>query len=244
MNTHRLFAGAGVSFLLTALWLAPAGAQPGTPKPAKTEADEAEAKYTRAIEGRTADILKALELNDSAKAAKVHNAIMDQYRALRAWHDVNDAKLKTLSRESAGTDKARAEQARDQIVPIQASLKALHVRFVAELSADLTPAEVEKVKDKMTYNKVEVTYNSYVEIVPNLTGEQKARILELLKEAREEAMDAGSSDEKSAVFKKYKGKINNYLSAHGHDVGKAYKDWGQRQKEKGEPAAKGAEPKD
>jgi hypothetical protein len=82
----------------------------------------------------------------------------------------------------------------------------------------------------MTYNKVEVTYKGYCDIVPNLTDADKAKILELLKQAREEAMDCGSSEEKSAVFKKYKGKINNYLSAQGHDVGKAYKEWGEKQK--------------
>jgi len=87
----------------------------------------------------------------------------------------------------------------------------------------------------MTYGKVKVTYDAYCEIVPNLTEAQKTRILDLLKEAREEAMDAGSSDEKSAVFKKYKGKINNYLTAEGHDVKQAYKDWGEKQKSQTAP---------
>ena len=53
----------------------------------------------------------------------------------------------------------------------------------------------------------------------------------------EEAMDAGSANEKSAVFKRYKGKINNYLSAEGHDVKQAYKDWGEKQKTRTTPPA-------
>jgi hypothetical protein len=89
----------------------------------------------------------------------------------------------------------------------------------------------------MTYGKVKVTYDAYCEIVPNLAEAQKARILELLKDAREEAMDAGSAGEKSAVFKRYKGKINNYLSAEGHDVKQAYKDWGEKQKPRTSPPA-------
>ena len=68
--------------------------------------------------------------------------------------------------------------------------------------------------------------------MPDLTAPEKVKILELLKEAREEAMDGGSVDEKSAIFKKYKGKIVNYLNAQGHDVTKAYKEWGERQKKK------------
>src|SRR6266478_1816819 len=58
-----------------------------------------EAKYTRAIEGRTADILALLGINDSAKSARVHDVILAQYRALRDWHDANDAKLKALGKE-------------------------------------------------------------------------------------------------------------------------------------------------
>src|ERR1051325_1552713 len=43
---------------------------------------------------------------------------------------------------------------------------------------------------------------------------------------------SGSSQKKDAVYNKYKGKINNYLSAQGHNVSQAYKDWGAKQKEK------------
>src|SRR5207248_8891696 len=106
---------------------------------------------------------------------------------------------------------------------------------LSKLSAELAPHQVETVKDKMTYNKVKVTYDAYCQFVPTLNDEQKAKILDLLKEAREEAIDAGSAEEKSAIFKKYKGKINIYLSAQGHDVNKAYKDWGARQKAATQP---------
>lgn len=179
-----------------------------------------EANYTKAIEGRTANILKALALGDTNQVAGVHEIIVTQWRALRAWHDANDAKLKQAIK--AGDSNAVAQ--------IRTSLKSLHNEFLSRLSARLTPSQVDTVKDKMTYNKVEVTYNAYCQIVPNLTETEKARILELLQQAREEAMDCGSAEEKSAVFKKYKGKINNYLTAQGHDVSKAYKEWGEKQK--------------
>jgi hypothetical protein len=179
-----------------------------------------EANYTKAIEGRTANILKALALNDTNQVAEVHAVILAQWRALRAWHDANDASLKQAVK--AG-DSNTATQ-------IRASLKSLHDKFLSELSTNLTPQQVDTVKDKMTYNKVEVTYNAYCQIVPKLTEADKAKILEFLKEAREEAMDCGSADEKSAVFKKYKGKINNYLTAQGHNISKAYKEWGEKQK--------------
>ena len=183
----------------------------------------AEAAYTQTIEKRVTDILAVLELKDPVRSAKAHDILIAQYRALRDWHDANDAKLKQASP--------------DQAAQIRAALKPRHDTFLASLSEVLPPAQVERVKDQMTYGKVKVSYEAYCEIVPNLTEVQKARILELLKEAREEAMDAGSADAKSAVFKRYKGKINNYLSAEGHDVKQAYKDWGEKQKTRTTPPA-------
>lgn len=165
--------------------------------------DQVEAKYTKAIEGRTADILKALALDDQAKAAKVHDTIIAQYRALKAWHDESDPKLKAAKHNT------------NALAEIHASLKTLHDQFLANLAVNLTPDQVEKVKDKMTYGKVEFTYKGYVTQYPNLSDENKAKILEMLKDAREEAMDSGSAEEKTAVFQRYKGKINNYLSKQG-----------------------------
>jgi hypothetical protein len=164
---------------------------------------DAEANYTKAIEGRTADILKVLALTDADKTTKVHDTIMAQYRALKSWHDENDAKLKASAKDT------------NAVAQIRASLKTIHDAFLAKLSENLTPEQVEQVKDKMTYGKVQFTYAGYMAAYPGLAEEHKQKILELLKQAREEAMDGGSAEEKTAVFQKCKGKINNYLSKQG-----------------------------
>ena len=57
---------------------------------------------------------------------------------------------------------------------------------------------------------------------------QKKYIYNALVEAREHAMDGGSSKEKHAWFGKYKGRINNYLSKQGYDLNKESKDWHER----------------
>ena len=165
--------------------------------------EQIEANYTRSIEGRAADILKVIELSDTNRSAKVHDVIITQYRALRAWHDANDSKLKA----------ARADT--NAVAQIRGSLKSLHDEFIAKLSASLTPGQVEKVKDRMTYGKVQFTYAGYLAAYPDLADQHKQKILELLKEAREQAMDGGSAEEKTAIFQKCKGKINNYLSQQG-----------------------------
>jgi hypothetical protein len=185
--------------------------------------DEAEANYANAIEGRTEDILKILSLDDTNKAAKVHITILAQYRALRAWHDENDPKLKSAAKDT------------NAVAQVQSSLKMLHEQFISKLSENLLPAQVDQVKDKMVYGKVQVTYNAYCEIIPNLTDVQKAKIMEFLKAAREEAMDCGSSKEKDAVFKKFKGRIANFLAKEGVDEQKARKEWGEKQKAKSTP---------
>ena len=165
--------------------------------------EQAEAKYTAAIEGRTAEILKILALTDADKTAKAHDAIIAQYRALNAWHDENDARLKASAKDT------------NAVAQFRASLKAIHNAFIAKLSQDLTPDQVEKVKDKMTYGKVQFTFAGYLAAYPGLAEEHKQKIMDLLKLAREEAMDGGSAEEKTAVFQRYKGKINNYLSKQG-----------------------------
>jgi hypothetical protein len=218
--------------VMTVFSVGSASAQLSTPP---LTSEEREAMYTASVEKRTTNTLQVLALNDPAKSARVHDAIVAQYHALRERDEAMDAMLRVLSRNAPGTETNRAG-----LLPIVS--KSLHDRFLARLSADLAPEQIEIVKDKMTYNKVQVTYDAYCAIVPGLTDEHKAKILELLKVAREEAMDGGNAGEKSDIFQKYKDRINDYLNAHGHDVAKAYKDWEAKQelakKAKDESAAK------
>ena len=197
----------------------PASAQTST---AAASSQDLEAVYTVAIENRTAEILKLLALDDPVKAANVHDIILSQYRALRARDSGLDALFESLAIAGPGVATNRA-------VMRQMLTRLLHDRFVARLGEQLTGEQVEKVKDKMTYNKVKFTYDAYGLIVPNLTDEDKAKILELLKAAREEAIDGGSAGEKSDIFQKYKEQINAYLDAHGHNVAKAYGDYYEKQ---------------
>lgn len=189
-----------IILLITAAFISLAGIAAET----NVTPEQAEANYTRVINGRADDIVKLLSLDDTNQIANVHSMIVTQYRSLNAWHEANDAKLKAAKSDANAT------------AQIRTSLKDLHNEFLAKLAeAKLTSEQIEKVKDKMTYGKVQFTYNGYLTQYPNLTAEQKEKILELLKEAREDAMDGGSSEEKTAIFQRYKGKINNYLSKQG-----------------------------
>ncbi len=204
----------------------PVSAQMSTP--AATDAEK-EAFYAQTIENRTLDILKVINVTDAAKSNAVHDLIVAQYHALRVRDAAIDTRLKVDGKEVNYANRA---------AQLAVQSKPLHDQFLAKLAESLTPEQVEKVKDLMTYNKVKVTYDAYCAIVSNLTDAEKARILELLKLAREEAMDGGNAPEKSAIFQKYKDQINAYLDAQGHDTAAAFKDWIAQHPDTNSPVAK------
>jgi hypothetical protein len=157
---------------------------------------------------RSAKIVRGLGLNDPAKFDRVQQIIARQYRNLQAVH--------AESQSIAAPQSAMSPEA-------DARLKALHRDYLARLAEELTPAQIDQVKDGMTYGVVPLTFRTYERMLPDLTAAQKEQILAWLIEAREHAMDAGTSKEKHAWFGKYKGKINNFLSAAGIDMKQAEK---------------------
>jgi hypothetical protein len=186
--------------------------------------------YTRVITERADKIVQQLGMGDPVQATRVRDLIADQYRNLSAIHDALDAKIAEAKKSPGGS--GDVAEAWVKVAQDDASLKlfALHRQFVARLSAELTPEQVDKVKDGMTYGLVHVTYQAFNDMLPDLTEEQKTVIIANLIEAREYAMDAGSSEEKHGWFGKYKGRINNYLSSAGYDMKQANKDWAARRK--------------
>ena len=193
------------------------------PQSAAPTTDARDAEYLKKLDARVTPIVASLGV-DQDRVARLHPLIVAQYRAVNAWHDTHDVRLKELVKVANSTDGEKSAAAKREIEETKASLKSLHDRFLAALSIDLRPDQIEKVKDGMTVGKVQFTYGGYLQQNPNLTEEQKAKVLGLLKDAREEAIDAGSMDEKSAIFNQYKGKINNYLVSQGVVKGKGHKD--------------------
>lgn len=195
----RLLASAA---LACAIWARPAGAPAvNAPEPGLVQ--------------RAAKIVAALEIADPAQAERVRDIIARQYADLRPVHDARDAALKAAKDDDAATQRARDEA--------RARLSELHYAFLGRLGAELDPVRIDRVKDGMTYGVAPNTFRVYQQMMPDLTPAQRAQIHAWLLEAREFAMDGGSSEEKHAVFGKYKGRINNYLSAAGYNLKEAEK---------------------
>lgn len=204
------------------------GAYAQTNSAAETEGGK-EAVYTTLIEDRTDAIVNALNVTNAAVSKNVRDLLIGQYRLMRARDILINAQLKAAGKEASYENRAPA---------LLAESKILHDSLFAQLATLLSPEQVEAIKDKMTYNKVKVTSDAYVAIVPDLTAAEKAKILELLKAAREEAVDGGSAPEKSDIFQKYKNQINAYLDAQGHDTAKAFAEWTAKNPNTNSPAIK------
>jgi Spy/CpxP family protein refolding chaperone len=186
------------------------------------------ASATPGIQRQRADkIVGTLGLTDGAQAARVRDIIIRQYADLSVIHATRDAALQAAKAGPSSAKPAAEAAARDAAAAAQ---DALHPQYLARLAAELTPAQVEQVKDGMTYGVLPLTFRVYQEMLPDLTAEQKAQILDWLAEAREHAMDASTSDEKHAWFGKFKGRINNYLAKAGIDMKQAEKDMLARKK--------------
>jgi hypothetical protein len=186
-----------------------------TPPVATTSSYE-DTTYTRVITERSGKIVATLGLPDSASFYRVRTIVTGQYRALNAVYTERDARLKQLKELQPAPDKNIADSLKKIIQEdVDGKIAALHTAYLSKLATELNQQQIDKVKDGMTYNVVEVTYHAYEQMLPTLTDEQKARIMADLIEAREHAMDAESSEKKHAWFGKYKGRINNYLSSQG-----------------------------
>ena len=187
--------------------------------------------YKEVVTARADKIVKTLGLTESKKATKITELIAQQYIDLNAIHDARNAAVKNVKELNKDNKEKAESDIKDLEAKADKKLSKLHKKYIAKLNKNLKSEQVEMVKDGMTYGVLPITYKGYQEMLPNLTVEQKKQILVYLTEAREHAMDAESSEKKHGWFGKYKGKINNYLSAAGIDMNKASKEWQQRIKE-------------
>lgn len=198
----------------------------------QTPAD-AEAAYIKTITERSAKIINTLSITDSAKYKEVLGLLVKQYQGINTIHEETKLALAAIKQQSI-TAQESALQVQKQEEKKTAQLQQLHSTFLAGLQKNLTEEQIEQVKDGMTYSVLKVTYTAYQDMIPTLTAEQKKKIYEWLIEARELAMDGESSDKKHAIFGKYKGRINNYLSTAGYNLTKEREEWNKRLKAKKE----------
>src|SRR5690242_19115805 len=118
--------------------------------------NDKEAAYIRTITSRAEKIVSTLGISDSLKAKHITAVIADQYKNLNTVYTERDDQLKIVKQKGLPKEAADSE-----IKNIEASvdrkIKPLHTAFLSELLSELTPEQVTKVKDGMTYNVLKVT---------------------------------------------------------------------------------------
>jgi hypothetical protein len=188
-----------------------------------------DAAYIKTITSRSEKIVATLGISDPSKANQITTIIAGQYSNLNSVYTERDEQIKIIKQKGLLKEAMDAE-IKNAEASAAKKIEPLHAAFLSALSSKLSGEQVTKVKDGMTYNVVHVTYDAFVDMIPSLTQAQKDQIMAWLVEAREHAMDAESSEKKHWWFGKYKGRINNYLSAQGYDLQKERKEWEERRK--------------
>lgn len=188
-------------------------------------------EYVKSIVDRSRKIVDGLGITDDSVSTQVTNIVANRYFKLNDIYDARDVKIK-FAKDSLDGD-ARKSAVGIANSEADAALYRCHFEFPADLSIYLTPEQVDAVKDGMTYGVVKVTYDSYLDMIPTLTEDEKVQILAWLIEARELAIDAENSKKKHETFGKYKGRINNYLAKQGYDLQAERDAWYERVKARG-----------
>lgn len=189
-------------------------------------------EYIKVTNERATKIVEKLALGNKEKETAVTNIIAQQFRDLSKIHDGRDAEIKKVKDDSSLAKEKQNAEIEKLKSKADKSIDKLHKTYLKKLGTQLNEAKITEVKDGMTYGVLPITVAGYNDMLPNLTKEQKEYIYNALVEAREHAVDGGSSKEKHAWFGKYKGRINNYLSKQGYDLNKESSDWHKRVEER------------
>jgi len=195
-------------------------------------AQNTDPEYIKVTNERGAKIAAKLALANPAKEAAVSNIVAQQFRDLSTIQDGRDATIKKIKEDTSLAKEKQSEKIDKLKSDADKSIEKLHKSYLKKLATQLSEDKIVEVKDGMTYGVLPITVAGYNDMLPNLTKEQKEYIYNALVEAREHAMDGGTSKEKHGWFGKYKGRINNYLSKQGYDLNKESTDWHKRVEER------------
>ena len=136
------------------------------------QAQHTDSAYIKTINERAEKIVKKVGIPNQSKSGKVQHIVAQQYFDLNDIDTRRDTEIKTLKSENLGKtilqDSIKAIRSR-----ADEQTAALHTAYLAKLQSVLTPAQVDAVKDGMTYGVLKLTYNAYLQMLPNLTQEQK-----------------------------------------------------------------------
>jgi hypothetical protein len=168
---------------------------PAQYKALQAVAPKATPESDAAIDKRVDAFVAALHLNSPAREERLKNVIRTDLREVRDSHNAWLAPSKSV-RENLNKG----------------------------LAADLTAEQIDTIKNLLTSNDIARHYVAYHVIVPGLTKEEDEKIMEWLRQAREDGLDVKNVRDLGHAFEPYKNQIEAYLISKGHDWHALYKE--------------------
>lgn len=202
-----------LSFMFTVV----AQAQTDSAKTAAAAIERSNAESAK----KAAEWAAGLKLPDTEKEKRVAAVIGTHLNTIRDWN--NQHPYTTVP---AGINPATGNKLSEldrQIIANSAMPASVHKDLMDALKKELTPEQVEFILDQYTIGKVAFTLKGYKAIVPDLKPEEESKILEYLKQAREQAIDYKSMKQISAIFEIYKTKCEQHLNNNGRNWRQLFK---------------------
>ena len=179
---------------------------------------------------KAAGWVSELQLGDKAKEERVTQVIAKHLSAIREWHNEHANMIPDGAINPQTGNKLSALDR--QVIAASSQPASIRQELLDGLNAELTPAQVEQVLDLYTVGKVAFTMKAYKEIVPDMTAEDEAFVMNNLKEARLMAIDYKNMKEISAIFEIFKTKNEQYFTNSGRDWRTMYREYVQKMKSK------------
>jgi hypothetical protein len=178
----------------------------------------ADAATQKKIDQKVTQLVNSAKITDADKIAKIKVIGAEWFATLFAWHKEHDKEINVLW---ADWNKARAVVPKDEfpgeVVAVKiedtyASLKPAYDDYIKRLSAELTPEQVDAIKENWSRSPGnQRTYNAYLEIVPDLADKDKEVLKARMLMAREAAMLTDADKEIVAIYKRHKVKAEQYI---------------------------------
>jgi hypothetical protein len=170
------------------------------------------------IDQKVTRIVESTQITDAGKIDKVKSIVSEWLGVMSSWHKEHDAELARLwgawnaARAVVPKDEFPGEVIAHRIDDVYASLKPAYETYIKRLSAELTPAQIDAIKETWSRSPgMTRTYNAYLEIAPELSEKDKQVIHDRMQQAREAAMLTDSDREIVAIYKRHKVKVEQYI---------------------------------